>query len=1121
MVADNDKKKDMPRTAFGAGLIKTETRARPAALPRSTSEPVAKAAKPAKPAGPKAPSKKSQLASAKRLRSVTSAATALTPTLGSASMTRPGGGLLVAGGAIEADPNPYEDERAVFVGDDIEARYANRVERAAGTDATLDSGGWVPRDAKRLEVRRAGEVDTEDLQRLSYNVVALERISLRHARRMTAEDWVLVRDSFKFLRGVGCAGSPVMDAETLRAVVAGGKIEWLDLSQCPRLGDSNESLECLAECPALKHVKLDHNPWVFDNHVEALVKAAPQLESLSLVGCSNLSVFSLPHIAKLSGMKSLDLRGVPFAGGAGVVVGKISALKGLKELQLSPRRVEVCTQGPVLHDPPTGGDLAEYWAGSHLREVRSKDDEAAAAAAAAVPGWDGKSWPEDKQAGLGSLAFLTQLEKLVIHDENLSIDTFDPLNGLVNLKYLDLSGTKNFTAADLASFGLLTNLEWLDMSGPGPQSREPLRHIQHLNFLNNCPRIAHLDLSGWRGLGPDGLRHVAASTSIKSLRLGGWDIASASVDPVVAAVTNKGGPVGPPLQTLTRMTQLEALDVCDPGPATDDDMAPLAALTQLKRLRLEGWAHPGFKGAALPALTGAKGLADLSLARCKHVVDENVGAPLEEWKGMGRLDLSGTGIGKGPRVLEALGSTLELEDLDVRGTRLSRTAVMAAMSRQGKPQGLGLTSLQADEDGEVAVTHRWARVVGRCAFVRGPPSFASMIKGGMSWAGAMTNVQFLDLSACRAAFDRDSIDFVCLLSSLRCLVMRGAEFSDVDPLQPMSRLARLQSLDLSESNVTNFTLGNLSRLPRLEELRLEDCRKVSAAFVKDLKNLKHIRYINVAGTGKGGKDGDKIAAKIKKKVPKGCVVDSFSLALAQAIPEWSEAVFRVAMRRMFLDCGGAEPDPARVDFRNAVATALKTDLVVVSDADRAALEANPRLLPFFVGTAGGMWEEIREEARRLIAGKMDAGSVPSGKASSWDAFDEEERHGTGLPQRGTRFSSPAVRQAVEAGMRHFGRKPVSVASADALKAVPVTEGFLCEMLTAAVYAVQGVGSIEDEVLFAPASEGAEAASEPVLMSYGDLSNAIRSEIRAACANKQEGVNVVKTWDEVQDWSGYL
>lgn len=163
--------------------------------------------------------------------------------------------------------------------------------------------------------------------------------------------------------------------------------------------------------------------------------------------------------------------------------------------------------------------------------------------------------------------------------------------------------------------------------------------------------------------------------------------------------------------------------------------------------------------------------------------------------------------------------------------------------------------------------------------------------------------------------------------------------------------------------MSNFTLHHLSSLTALEELRLADCRKISGNFVAAIKPLARLRYVNVAGAGKNGRGGEKIAAKVKKRAPKGCVVDSFSLEIAQAIPDWSEAVFRVAMRRLFLDKGGSRPDPSNAVFRDAVATALDPDKREVTDADRTALESNPRLLPFFVDTAaevtppGAAWEQ--------------------------------------------------------------------------------------------------------------------------------------------------------------------
>lgn len=388
------------------------------------------------------------------------------------------------------------------------------------------------------------------------------------------------------------------------------------------------------------------------------------------------------------------------------------------------------------------------------------------------------------------------MTRLVIRGEKLNLEAFAPLSGLTDLVHLDMAGAHHYTAADLGPLSTLVKLEHIDLSGPGPTSREPLRHIGHLHFVTHCTALRHLDLSGWKGVGPEGLRHLAGVPSLRSLRLRNWDVSSACLLGLSSETTSAKGakPSGAPLSMLSRLPNLEALDVADPGPATDADLEPVSALTGLTRLRLEGWKDVDFTGAALERLLGLQGLRDLSLARCEFVHDDAL-AGLARWRRLACLNVSGTGAGKG--LLGAIEALMDLEELDVTGTGITRTAVMRALTADAKTtvsRG-GLRALWCDEDGEVAVNHRWARAMGRAEYVRAPPSFTLVIRAGLSWASALSHATTLDLSAVQAHLTRDAMDFIGLLAQLKCLVLRNVSFGDIGelsagemPLPPRARL---------------------------------------------------------------------------------------------------------------------------------------------------------------------------------------------------------------------------------------------------------------------------------------------------------------------------------------------
>lgn len=74
--------------------------------------------------------------------------------------------------------------------------------------------------------------------------------------------------------------------------------------------------------------------------------------------------------------------------------------------------------------------------------------------------------------------------------------------------------------------------------------------------------------------------------------------------------------------------------------------------------------------------------------------------------------------------------------------------------------------------------------------------------------------------------------------------------------------------------------------------------------------------------------------------------------------------------------------------------------------------------------------------------------------TSWDLFDAVAADRTPVGERERRFDSWVVQQVVESTVKHFGRKAIAVADAAVLATVPVTLGFLAEMLTAVVFAAQ-------------------------------------------------------------------
>lgn len=373
------------------------------------------------------PSKKALMATAKRLRSATSrdlnarASPAPHPAspwgingIGRSARLPSRAPQLAAipdGAPEEAEEDPFEDEAGVFIGCPIEGRFAPRAARPE-EDAAVEiaAGGWVPRKAARVTVRRAAAVTPEDLARLSLACPDLRALSLRHARNLSAEDWKSLTGVFPRLRSIGCEGAAQLSKDALAGLVVSkvAAIEALDISRCPALDES--SFSALAACTALRILRADHNAWVTNAAVATLSDTAPQLSSLSLRGCERITAAGLPSVAKLRRLAELDLSGIPFRGGAGAVLPILQPLTALSSLALSPVRDAPPSISP--HDPPVRGDLAEFWASSHLRRIVSKD--VVEESATGVSGWDGATWPLGKEHGVEAIVPLQKVRAVEV-----------------------------------------------------------------------------------------------------------------------------------------------------------------------------------------------------------------------------------------------------------------------------------------------------------------------------------------------------------------------------------------------------------------------------------------------------------------------------------------------------------------------------------------------------------------------------------------------------------------------------------------------------------------------------------------------------------------------------------
>jgi Leucine-rich repeat (LRR) protein len=260
--------------------------------------------------------------------------------------------------------------------------------------------------------------------------------------------------------------------------------------------------------------------------------------------------------------------------------------------------------------------------------------------------WSGASkrnpdGPKITDDDLKLLAGLADLEVLIVSSEHISDAAVAHLAGLKNLKVLEISGGRFTDAWGDAIAGKLPNLEQLRFSGPFSTTGQAYKYAQ------TFPRLKYLNLHHHtKTLGDAALEQLAEVKTLEKLVMGGNAAATGPGFGHVAKMSNLkvlvmnhcfGLNSDQALSHLKDMRNLEDLNV---SMITDAGLSHLGNVKSLRKLRIGSPCIVTAEG--LEHLSNAPNLEELSIY-AGTVSDDDL-APLLRMSELKKLSLAGTRV---------------------------------------------------------------------------------------------------------------------------------------------------------------------------------------------------------------------------------------------------------------------------------------------------------------------------------------------------------------------------------------------------------------------------------------------------------------------------------------------
>lgn len=147
----------------------------------------------------------------------------------------------------------------------------------------------------------------------------LQSLDLSGCIRLTTSGLISLLDQAPSLEAVALSGLLAAEDKVVAAAARKPRLRRLCLNGCSKI--SSAALEALVARAGstLRELQLGYCDKLTDSVVDALVIHSPQLESLSLYGCLQLTDRAVAALARLGALRRLDLSQCRQVGDAGVV----------------------------------------------------------------------------------------------------------------------------------------------------------------------------------------------------------------------------------------------------------------------------------------------------------------------------------------------------------------------------------------------------------------------------------------------------------------------------------------------------------------------------------------------------------------------------------------------------------------------------------------------------------------------------------------------------------------------------------------------------------------------------------------------------------------------------------
>lgn len=397
---------------------------------------------------------------------------------------------------------------------------------------------------------------------------------------------------------------------------------------------------------------------------------------------------------------------------------------------------------------------------------------------------------------LAPLSGLNRLSNLMLRENQ--IKDIGPLSGLTQLMHLDLSGNQIEDAEPLSG---LTNLKTLLLSDNQIAFETALSKLTGLETL----RLDHNRLNS--------ISWLAGLRELRELTIRGNDIITG-------------------LSAISRMTELQNLDIGELGELDTSNLTVLKNLTKLQFLDAGG--------TLVQDISALAGLTDLQELNLDGIPIEDL-TPLSGLNGLSVLSLNGSASQEG---LSALGTLTSLNTLSLKSCGITNLDALNVLAQQGKLTTLDVSGNNiSDLHPLVGMKLIRLNLSGNAISDLTPLSEIKTLYELNLESNAVSDLTPLaaleNLTTLLASHNKIS-DIGALPSRLQSLTLNGNSISDISVISSRT-LASLESLSLFNNQISD--IGSLSGMGRLSSLNLGANRIID---ISPLSGLSRMASLNLS-----------------------------------------------------------------------------------------------------------------------------------------------------------------------------------------------------------------------------------------------------------------------------------